>query len=307
MLGRGWVFKDSSGKPLKLIGINLDITERKKNEEALKNSEQAAVKYANELQTLQGKLEIKTAETEQYANKMESLATERAKRLQDAERLAAIGATAGMVGHDIRNPLQAITGDIYIVNSNLSELPDSSQKAEMKESMESITANVGYINKIVADLQDYARPLKPEYTVFELPKLVDDTLKAIVLPDNIKLSVEAELKLAIKSDQTYLRRSITNLVNNAVQAMPSGGTVGVTCQAKDGRVLICISDSGVGIPEHVKARLFTPMMTTKAKGQGLGLAVVKRLVEALNGSITFESTEGKGTKFIIELPTNTSA
>ena len=67
-------------------------------------------------------------------------------------------------------------------------------------------------------------------------------------------------------------------------------------------IVISVSDTGQGIPEHVKANLFTPLMTTKAKGQGLGLAVVKRLVEALNGQVSFESEEGKGTKFIIELP-----
>lgn len=309
---RTWSFSASSPGTLLdgnrfVIGMAVDITERKKTEEALKNSEQDAIKYANTLKNLQEKLQLKTGETEQYAAKMETLATERAKQLQDSERLAAIGATAGMVGHDIRNPLQAIIGEIYLINDSLSELPDSSQKAEMKESMESITANVGYINKIVADLQDYARSLKPEYTTFDLTKLINDTLKTVTLPQNIQLSVAAETGSLIKSDQTYLRRSVTNLVNNAVQAMPSGGTLTLKCNSDSGKVFICVSDTGVGIPEHVKARLFTPMMTTKAKGQGLGLAVVKRLIEALNGSITFESQEGKGTKFTIELPTNMSA
>jgi signal transduction histidine kinase len=207
-----------------------------------------------------------------------------------------------MVGHDIRNPLQAITGDIYLLNDNLADLSDSRQKNEMKESVDSITANVSYINKIVADLQDYARPLNPEYTIFDLSKLIKETITTIILPDNVKLSLNIETAQEIKSDQTYLRRSITNLVNNAVQAMPNGGDLEVRCFAKEDSVLVAVSDTGVGIPEHVKSKLFTPMMTTKSKGQGLGLAVVKRLVEALNGTISFESQEGKGTKFTIELP-----
>jgi two-component system sporulation sensor kinase B len=91
-------------------------------------------------------------------------------------------------------------------------------------------------------------------------------------------------------------------VNNAIQAMPNGGKLELSSYKKKSNVYLTVSDTGVGIPEELKPRLFAPMTTTKAKGQGLGLAVVKRLVEALDGKITFESQEGKGTKFIIELP-----
>ena len=76
----------------------------------------------------------------------------------------------------------------------------------------------------------------------------------------------------------------------------------VACLKKEGKIFITVSDTGVGIPDEIKSKIFTPMMTTKSKGQGLGLAVVKRLIEALNGNITFESQEGKGTKFTISLP-----
>jgi signal transduction histidine kinase len=264
-------------------GIDRDITARKRTQEELVKSQ---------------------VKLQEYATSLEKLVEDRTKELRNSERLATIGQTASMVGHDIRNPLQAITGDIYLLNDNLANLADNSQKSEMKESIDSITANISYINKIVADLQDYARPLNPEYSIFDLSKLVKETITTIIVPDNINLSVNAETIRAIQSDQTYLRRSITNLVNNAVQAMPNGGDLEVTCFAKEGSVFITISDTGIGIPEDVKAKLFTPMMTTKAKGQGLGLAVVKRLVEALGGTISFESEEGKGTKFIMELPTS---
>ena len=99
-----------------------------------------------------------------------------------------------------------------------------------------------------------------------------------------------------------LQRAFTNLVTNAIQAMPNGGNLEINGRCEGNRVIVFISDTGVGIPEEVKPKLFTPMMTTKAKGQGFGLAVAKRLIEALNGTITFESEKDKGTKFTIELP-----
>ena len=124
----------------------------------------------------------------------------------------------------------------------------------------------------------------------------------IVVPDNIKLKVSVKGTVRFKTDATFMKRALTNLVNNAIQAMPDGGELGLTAYKEENGVVISVSDTGKGIPEDVKPNLFTPLMTTKAKGQGLGLAVVKRLVEGLNGQVSFESEEGKGTKFIIELP-----
>ena len=96
------------------------------------------------------------AKLEEYSKHLEELVEERTKQLKDSERLAAIGATAGMVGHDIRNPLQAITGDLYLAKTELAEIPDSEEKKNTLESLGEIEKNIDYINKIVADLQDFA-------------------------------------------------------------------------------------------------------------------------------------------------------
>jgi len=106
----------------------------------------------------------------------------------------------------------------------------------------------------------------------------------------------------VKSDANFLRRVLTNLVLNATQAMEKGGKLIVAACPSANKVVITVKDSGVGIPEEVKKNLFMPLFTTKSKGQGLGLAVVKRLVEALNGTVKFESEKDNGTQFIIELP-----
>ena len=100
---------------------------------------------------------------EETNRNLEKLVEERTKQLRDSERLAAIGATAGMVGHDIRNPLQAITGDVYLAKTELAEIPESPEKKNTLESLQEIEKNIDYINKIVADLQDFARPSKTSY------------------------------------------------------------------------------------------------------------------------------------------------
>jgi signal transduction histidine kinase len=217
-------------------------------------------------------------------------------------RLSAIGATAGMVGHDIRNPLQAITGDLYLINESLKSMPESETKKEVVESLDDIETNINYINKIVADLQDYSRSLKPEYSNFNLAELVTSVLQNFSRQNNLEISLNIGSPFFIRSDNVIIRRILTNLIVNAIQAMQSGGKLTLSSCRKDNNILILVEDTGVGIPEDIKPKLFSPMMTTKSKGQGFGLAVVKRLVEALRGTISFESEMGKGTKFIIQLP-----
>jgi signal transduction histidine kinase len=225
------------------------------------------------------------------------------QRLQEKERLTAIGTTAGMVGHDIRNPLQAMMSDIYLMKDEISS-NDCKNKETLIESLDSLDANISYINKIVQDLQDYSRPIKPEYSVVDLSNVLVRVFENIGVPDSIKLSIKVNDLEKLWIDPMLLQRALSNLVTNAIQAMPKGGVLEITGYPKNNKAVITVSDTGMGIPNEVKPKLFTPMMTTKSKGQGFGLAVSKRIVEALKGTIGFESEKGKGTKFIIELPTS---
>jgi len=179
------------------------------------------------------------------------------------------------------------------------KIPDTK---EALESIEFIQEQVDYISKIVLDLQDYARPLKPEVQEVDLSNTLVDVFSAVAIPNNIKLNVAVNGTLMLKTDPTFMKRALTNLINNAIQAMPDGGELTLTAYEKEKSVAITVQDTGRGIPENVKPFIFKPLVTTKAKGQGLGLAVVKRLVEALGGQVGFESEEGKGTAFTIELP-----
>ncbi len=240
---------------------------------------------------------------DEYSKNLERIVEERTKALRDAERLATIGTTAGMVGHDIRNPLQAITGDLYLTKLDVAGLPDNQTKRSMQESLEAIEKNVDYIDKIVADLQDYARPIKPIIKKIELETIVKLLITAN-MPKNIQTSykIDADANI-INSDYILLKRILMNLIFNSIQAMPEGGNLSINARKELKNVLILVQDTGVGIPDDVKPNIFKPMFTTKSKGQGFGLVVVKRLTETLGGTVSFESDLGEGAKFIISLPT----
>jgi signal transduction histidine kinase len=269
-------------KPYHIGILFKDIAERKKAEKALHEA--------------QDKLQ-------EYATNLETLVEERTKRLKESERMAAIGQVAGMVGHDIRNPLQAIVSELYIAKQSMTELPKDRDVSEVIESIDSIQEQVDYINKIVADLQDYAKPLKPEFTDVDLCQFIGDALKGVLIPAGIETGLACEARLPpIKLDRTFMTRVLTNLATNAIQAMPKGGKLTIKASKQDNSAVIIVEDTGVGIPDELKSKMFTPMFTTKAKGQGFGLPVVKRLVEAQGGSISFESQMGKGTKFTVKLP-----
>jgi len=238
-----------------------------------------------------------------HTEDLEKQVVEQSKELVQSERLAAIGATAGMVGHDIRNPLQAIANDAYLAKTDLALMPEGEAKEGMKESLGGIEKNVEYINKIVQDLQDFARPLNPHAEETDLKLIIDDLLSKNSWPENVKINVKVEPEASkVMADSAYINRIMYNLVNNAVQAMPQGGKLTIQVCKEPNDVVITVKDTGVGIPEDVKSKLFTPMFTTKAKGQGFGLAVIKRMTEALGGTVTFESQEGKGTTFMVRLP-----
>ena len=174
------------------------------------------------------------------------------KQLQDSERMAAIGQTAGMVGHDIRNPLQAIVSELFLARQAMAEAKDKDTR-EALESINLIQEQVDYISKIVSDLQDYARQLNPEYKIVDLSDLIVSVFDTITLPDSIMLKVDVKGPLKFKTDPTFVKRAITNLVNNAIQAMPDGGELGLTAYKMENGVVISVSDTGKGIPEDVKA------------------------------------------------------
>ncbi len=269
-------FTNTGGSPM-ILEFDLDITEYRRAE----------------------------AKLQQYATRMEELAAEKTLKLQEAERLAVIGATAGMVGHDIRNPLQSLLGNVFLAKSDVSALPESEEKKSLSRSLNEISGNVTYINKIVQDLQDFGRPITVIAQETDLKAVCESALFKNDLPDNIEGSYRVEENVRKKvTDPALLSRILSNLISNSVDAMSEGGKLYLHIFKEGNATVITVEDTGCGIPENIGPKLFTPLFTTKPKGQGFGLAVVKRVTEALGGTVTYESEVGKGTKFILRFPLN---
>ena len=131
-------------------------------------------------------------------------------------------------------------------------------------------------------------------------------LSAVNVPPSVTVKVFVEEGFPVlKSNDAALRRILNNLVLNAIQAMPNGGVLTISARLEGDRPVVRVSDTGVGIPEEVKPKMFKPLFTTKSKGQGFGLAVVKKLTEDLKIDISYESKVGKGTTFILKFPPKT--
>ena len=241
---------------------------------------------------------------EENTKRLEELVRIRTEKLNNAERLVAIGETAGMIGHDIRNPLQSIIGELFLAKDVLGELTETETTKRLLACVTVIEEQTLYINKIVADLQDFAKPVVPCMVDTNL----EETLHAVSLPLDVPPNVRINYLsvtpfLVLKTDPFFIKRILSNLICNGIQAMETvGGELVVRAFLRDNLIIISVSDTGAGISDEVKDKLFKPLFTTKSKGQGFGLAVVKKLVEALGGNVCFETRVGQGTTFTVELP-----
>ena len=236
---------------------------------------------------------------------LEDLVEERSRMLSNATRLAAIGETAGMVGHDLRNPLQTIINTIHLakeaMKANSASTPEKDPRVE--SALETIREQADFMNKIVSDLQDYAKQAKPTFVEYDMQRLINDSLSSIPVPKSVEVSSSLETGFPkLNVDPGLLRRAFTNIITNALQAMPDGGKLKIRAWTSQNIAAVSFEDTGIGIPEDVKAKMFSPLFTTREKGVGLGLSVTKRLIESHKGEIKVFSKVGEGTTLTVELP-----
>jgi signal transduction histidine kinase len=248
--------------------------------------------------------------TREYgSHSVSHLGTDETSILADAikdeisQRLAAIEELAGMVGHDLRNPLTGIKGAEYYLKTKYESRMDD----KGKEMLKVIEDNVAHSNKIVNDLLDYSRRIQLEYVDITSKLLLEEALSLVNIPKNIQVVNLTENVTEIAVDVEKMKRVFVNLIKNGVDAMPESGLLTVKSTKVKDDVKFTFSDTGMGMSKETLSKICTPLFTTKAKGMGFGLPICKRLVEAHGGSLSFESTLGKGTIATVLIPTKAKA
>lgn len=268
------------GEVIGTTGIARDITERKRAEQALR--------VTNE--ELERRVALRTTEL-----------AEAQENLVRKERLAVLGQLAGGVAHQIRNPLAAIMNATYVLKRHL--LPE--QHVNVDDAIRIIHDEVRHANVIITGLLDYARVRTPDRHPASMGEVLDRVLAAEWIPDTVKVERAIEDVPAVDVDADQLHGAIINVVRNAVEAMPDGGTLYVAMRVASGaegrHIVVSVGDTGPGISPQVRAHLFEPLHSTKPMGVGLGLVTARTFIEAHGGRIAHVDVP-KGARFEIRLP-----
>jgi len=242
--------------------------------------------------------------------------------LRRTERLAAIGELSASIAHEVRNPLASISGSIQMLRL---QMGPSAGEGEPRQLMAIVLRETDRLNRLITDFLEYARPGPANPEPVDVAAAVEDVLKMFesVRPENVRFELSFQPGLEITADASQLREIIWNLVLNASEAMPDGGTLGIVARAHPGELPqdftkadrnealqpakygwaeIAVSDTGIGMSPDVRERVFDPFFTTKANGSGLGLAAVHRIVSEHSGIARLESALGQGTTVRLRFP-----
>jgi PAS domain S-box-containing protein len=225
--------------------------------------------------------------------------TELEDKLREATALARLGEMAAVIAHEVKNPLAAVRGAVQVIGSRLPSA--SSDTAIVKE----IIARLDALNDLIQDLLVFARPPAPRVAPIDLERLLDSLIALLKRdPANAEVVVDVTGRVPpLAGDANLLTIVFQNFLINSAQAMQGRGRITIALASGDGWHHATIADTGPGIPQEIRANLFRPFKTTKARGTGLGMATAKRLVELHGGRVEVVSPEAGGTTIIVHLPT----
>jgi two-component system, NtrC family, sensor histidine kinase HydH len=212
------------------------------------------------------------------------------------ERLSTFGQLVGSIGHDLRNPLGVIETSVFILRGRVGE------DDRTKKHLDRIGEQLGVANGIITNLLDMIRnrPLLKERV--ELAATVRSAADSVQRPEAVSFASEGLDGVEVQGDPVQLRQVFVNLIGNAVDAASPSGEVRVRVARQGQEVAVEVDDTGPGVDATTLRRLFEPLITTKDKGIGLGLALVKRIVERHGGSVAYEPRPGGGARFTVRLP-----
>jgi two-component system sensor histidine kinase HydH len=221
------------------------------------------------------------------------------KRADEAERLAALGKLAAGLAHEIRNPLGSIRGSVELLRTGGGLSPEDQRLCEIVE------RETARLDDLVTDMVDLSRPRQPDKTVVDLAGTAQSVVKlarASGRAADLTIRYEGVAMLRVRADAGQLRQVLWNLVRNAVQASDDGAEVIVAIERDAGDAILSVTDHGIGIPESRRDHIFDAFYTTRSQGVGIGLAVVKQVVEAHGFDIEVSSAPNEGTTFSVRIP-----
>ena len=223
------------------------------------------------------------------------------RELQTADRLSAISRVSGGVAHEVKNPLNAILLHVEVARAKLAR-----GDTDVAPQMEIISREILRLDRVVKTFLDFTRPVELNLRNVPAQELVSEIVD-LARPQadaaRIQIDVQQEAEgVEIRVDRDLLKQAVLNVVVNAMQAMPDGGKLRFESSATEETAEIRVSDTGPGIPQELREKIFSLYFTTRKEGSGIGLAMTFRIVQLHDGTIDFTSEPGKGTTFLIRLP-----
>jgi signal transduction histidine kinase len=222
------------------------------------------------------------------------------ERLSQAEKLSAIGVMAAGISHEIRNPLGIIRSSAELLKKKVIQHDPTNTIPDI------IVEESTRLNQIITEFINYAKPTHPTLAPCVIAEVIDKNLKFLasqieedgyIIKKNYQNAIPE-----IAADASMLYQSFLNILINAMQSMPDGGRIQIEASSKDDVVTVHFDDEGPGIPELNLEKIWDPFFTTKERGSGLGLGIVKNIIEAHNGSIQISNREVRGARVTVELP-----
>lgn len=222
-------------------------------------------------------------------------------RVQQSEKMAAVGQLAAGIAHEIRNPLASISGSVEMLQG------DSSRTEDEKKLMSIVIKEIDRLNKLITEFLDFARPQDIRLMEMDVSQLMKDLIEEVQFIPNVKdivFDVDIVPQIKIQGNRDKLKQAFLNVIINAVQALETKSIKKIAIYVKKSgdQATVSIEDTGSGIDEKVIKKIFEPFLTTKSKGTGLGLAVVHSILTAHKAAVDVKSVKGEGTTFVISFP-----
>lgn len=223
------------------------------------------------------------------------------EQLRRADRLSALGELSAGMAHEIRNPLGSIKGTAEILRDGVAADDPKLEFAEI------LIKEVDRLNRVLEDFLRFARPAPVDPGRFSLNRIVQEVLdltRQQALRNNVEVKWQEGDDAELPGRGEQIQQALLNLVLNALQVMPEGGTLEVLTRAVENELQIVIADSGPGVATEDRERIFNPFVTTRDSGTGLGLAITQRIIHGHDGRIILDSVPGEGARFTVCLPIN---